>query len=187
VRARGVRWGQIAAGVAMLFLPWTGPMARLASAQDPLFTAMAVAHRKDVREAADFALPTSDGRTVTLSAFRGRVVLLNFWATWCPPCRVEMPSMDRLYRELMTEGFVILAVDLDESPKLVAKFMKDFRLSFPALIDSGSQVASRYGVRGLPTTILIDRQGRVVGEALGPRDWATAAGRALIRSLVERR
>jgi len=171
----------------MLFLSWAGPMARPASAQDPLFTAMAVAHRKDVLEAADFALPTSDGRIVTLSAFRGRVVLLNFWATWCAPCRVEMPSMERLYRELMALDFVILAVDLDESPKLVANFMRDFCLSFPALIDSGSQVASRYGVRGLPTTILIDRRGRVVGEALGPRDWATAAGRALIRSLVERR
>src|SRR3970282_1590247 len=78
VRARGVRWGQIAAGVAMLFLPWTGPMARLASAQDPLFTAMAVAHRKDVREAADFALPTPEGRTENLSAVRGLGVIPDF-------------------------------------------------------------------------------------------------------------
>ena len=122
MRAQGAQWGPIAAGVAMLFLSWTGPMTRLASAQDPLFASMAVAHRKDVREAADVVLPTPEGRIVTLSAFRGRVVLMNFWATWCAPCRVEMPSMDRLYRELMAEDFVILAVDLDESPKVAARF-----------------------------------------------------------------
>lgn len=112
----------MAAGIAILLLSSTDPMARLSSAQDPLFAALAVVHYKDEPEAPDFALPTAEGRIVTLSAYRGWVVLLNFWATWCAPCRAGMPSMERLYRELMAEDFVILAVGPDESPKVAARF-----------------------------------------------------------------
>ena len=122
---------------------------------------------------------------MTLSTLRGQVVFLNFWATWCPPCREEMPSIERLHQEFKDQGLAVLAVDVGERPTLVAKFMKDFRLSFPVLLDRGSEVWSRYGVGGLPTTILVDRRGRIVGGAIGPRDWASPAGRALIRSLLE--
>lgn len=187
MRATAQRWGPITAVVAVLMLAWSGPIGRPALAQDPLFATMAVTHEKAEPEAPDFALRTPDGRTLTLSTFRGRIVLLNFWATWCAPCRVEMPSMERLHQDFKDVGLVILAVDLDESPKLVAKFTQDFRLTFPALLDTGSRVASRYEVRGLPTTILIDRRGRVVGTAIGPRDWASAGGPALIRSLLGQR
>ena len=95
--------------------------------------------------------------------------------------------MERLHRKLADKGLVILAVNLDESPKLVNKFMKDFRLTFPALLDGGSRVSSRYAVTGLPTTTLIDRRGRIVGGAVGPRDWASAGGLALISALLEQR
>jgi len=178
-----VRAGPVATVLALLLLAWVGP----ASARDPLFAAMDMLHDKVEPEAPEFALPTPEGRVVSLASFRGRVVLLNFWATWCPPCRVEMPAMEQLHRALEDQGLTILAMDQDESPKLVAKFMRDFRLSFPALIDSGSRVSSQYGVRGLPTTHLIDRRGRVVGGAVGPRDWASRQGHALIRSVLERR
>jgi peroxiredoxin len=96
-----------------------------------------------------------------------------------------MPSIERLHRALGAQGLVVLAVDVDESPERVAKFVKDFRLGFPVLLDAGSRVFASYGASGLPTTILIDRRGRVIGGALGPRDWASDAGLALIRTLLE--
>ncbi|MBI2524980.1 MAG: TlpA family protein disulfide reductase [Candidatus Rokubacteria bacterium] len=164
-----------------------GALAGPASARDPAFSAMAVTHDPREDEAPDFTLATPVGQRVRLADLRGQAVLLNFWATWCPPCRLEMPAMERLYREFRDQGFVILAVDLDESPKLVAKFMSDFRLSFPAPIDPGSRVAALYRVPGVPTTFLIDRRGRMLGVAVGPREWATPEGRTLIRGLLDRR
>lgn len=172
----------VAVGVA-----WSRSVGRSATTPESPFTEMEVVRVKGEPEAPDFSLPTLEGRAVTLSALRGQVVLLNFWATWCPPCREEMPSIERLHRELGDQGLVVLAVDVDESPRLVAKFMKDFGLSFPALLDARSEVASRYGVGGLPTTWLIDRRGRVVGGAVGPRDWASPAGRAVIQPLLDQR
>jgi thiol-disulfide isomerase/thioredoxin len=160
----------VAAAALVLVLMWTGSIGRAAWAQDPIFATMAIAHDTSGSEAPGFALPTSGGQTVVLSSFRGRVVFLNFWATWCPPCRLEMPAMERLHQDFKDQGLVILAVDIEESPKLVAKFMKEFRLTFPALLDADSRMSSRYGVRGLPTTVLIDRQGRSVGRAIGPRE-----------------
>ena len=124
---------------------------------------------------------------MALTELRGKVVFLNFWATWCPPCRVEMPSMERLYKEFKDQGLAMLAVDLQESAKEVARFMKEFRLSFPALLDTDGRVASLYKVQGLPTSILIDRSGRVTGVALGPRDWSRSEGKALISSLLDRK
>jgi len=181
-----VLWGgAVVIAVGVLLLAWRLPIGRPAPTPDSPYAEMEVVRHKGAPEAPDFSLPTLEGQTVTLSALRGRVVFLNFWATWCPPCREEMPSIERLHRELKDQGLVVLGVDVDESPKLVAKFIEDFRLGFPVVLDAGSHVFSRYGVRGLPTTILIDRQGRVVGAAVGPRDWASPAGRALIRSLLE--
>ena len=182
-----LRPGPVGMSALLLMLTWTGPIARVASAQDPLFAGLAVTHERSASEAPDFTLRTPEGGTLALSGLRGRVVFLNFWATWCAPCRIEMPEMERLHREFKDRGLLILAVDLDESPKLVAKFMQEFRLSFPALLDSDSRVASRYRLQGLPTTILIDRQGRTVGRAVGPREWAGPEGRALIRSLLAAR
>jgi len=178
--------GAVAVAALVLVLMWTGSIGRAAWAKDPIFATMAVAHDTSGSEAPGFTLATPEGQTLALSSFRGRVVFLNFWATWCPPCRLEMPSMERLHQEFKDQGLAILAVDIEESPKLVAKFMREFRLTFPALLDSDSRVSSRYAVRGLPTTVLIDRRGRIAGRAIGPREWTSPEGRALIRSLLER-
>lgn len=158
-----------------------------ASANDASFRAMGVLHNPKRSPATGFSLATPDGKTIALAQLQGNVVFLNFWATWCPPCREEMPAMERLHKEFKDQGLAILAVDVDESPEQVARFMAEFRLSFPALLDEDAEVSSRYGVRGLPTTFLIDRSGRIVGTTLGARDWASPDGRALIRSLLERR
>jgi peroxiredoxin len=156
----------------------------VAEAGDPLFQAMRVAHVNGDVEAPAFALPATDGKSVALAELRGHVVLLNFWATWCAPCREEMPSMERLYQAFKDRRLAVLAVNLQESPKQVARFMRDFRLTFPALLDADLAVAGRYQVRGLPATFLIDRQGRIVGQALGARDWSSAPAQALVGSLL---
>ena len=156
----------------------------VASAEDPVFAAMRVMHVSGEVAAPAFDLPTPDGRTIDLAGLRGKVVLLNFWATWCSPCREEMPSMERLHQEFRDQGLAVLAVNIQETPKQVARFMRGFQLSFPALLDADAQVAARYAVRGLPMTYLIDRAGRVVGQAVGARDWAGPSAKALVRAIL---
>jgi len=136
--------------------------------------------------AADFRLPDLEGNWQRLSHFRGQVVLLNFWATWCPPCRAEMPSMETLYQTYRDQGFVILAVSSDvQSIAIIQPFLEQYRLSFPVLLDPKGQVTGTYGVRSLPTTYLLDRQGRVVSREIGARNWANAGAQALIAALLE--
>jgi peroxiredoxin len=156
-------------------------------AKDPLFRTMGILHDGRPSQAPEFSLTTPNGTIISLAQLRGKVVFLNFWATWCSPCRVEMPSMERLHKEFKDEGLAMVAIDVDESPEQVARFMTEFRLSFPALLDEEVEVATRYSVRGLPATFLIDRGGRTVGTALGARDWASPEGRALVRALLEGR
>ncbi|MGH8068541.1 MAG: peroxiredoxin family protein [Candidatus Entotheonellia bacterium] len=135
--------------------------------------------------APDFALPDLEGKARRLSDFQGKVVLLNFWATWCPPCRAEMPSMETLYQAYQNQGFVILAVSSDvQGASIVQPFMVEYRLSFPALLDMTGRVSGMYGVRSIPTSYLLDRQGRVVSREIGARNWANAEARALIASLL---
>ena len=134
--------------------------------------------------ARDFVLDEIHGNRVSLSSFRGKVVVVNFWATWCPPCRTEMPSMEGLYRQLKGSGLVILAVDLKESKKQVADFMRNLALTFPALLDTDGRVSRSYGTIGLPNTYLIDRKGRLIGRKPGSRDWATAGTVAFFRKLL---
>ncbi len=153
-------------------------------AADPTFEGLGITHVSGGVQAPTFDLATADGKRASLTALRGQVVLLNFWATWCPPCREEMPSMERLHQEFRTQGLAVLAVNIQESPKQVARFMRDFRLTFPALLDTDATIAGRYGARGLPSTYLIDRTGRVDGQAVGARDWGGPTAKALIRSLL---
>jgi peroxiredoxin len=135
--------------------------------------------------APDFALPDLAGRTVRLSGLRGKVVVLNLWATWCPPCVEEMPSMERLYGALRDADFALLAVSQDEDGKrVVAPFVERTRLSFPVLLDPERQVGDRYGVSGYPETFVIDRNGLVVEHVIGPRDWDAPAQIAALRALI---
>ncbi|MGH8059833.1 MAG: TlpA disulfide reductase family protein [Candidatus Entotheonellia bacterium] len=135
--------------------------------------------------APDFALPDLAGNLQHLSDFRGTVVLLNFWATWCPPCRAEMPSMETLYQAYKHQGFVILAVSSDvQGAAVVQAFMEGYHLSFPALLDTAGRVNGLYGVRSIPTSYLLDRRGRVVSREIGARNWAKAEARALVASLL---
>ncbi|TMB54574.1 MAG: TlpA family protein disulfide reductase [Deltaproteobacteria bacterium] len=137
------------------------------------------------RLAPDFAVPDLSGQAVRLSALRGKVVLLNLWTTWCPPCREEMPSMQRLYERLRNRDFQLLAVSQDEDGKQVVEpFVKEMRLSFPVLVDPDHQVGDRYGVWGYPETFVIDRTGHVVERVIGPRDWASPEQVASLEALI---
>lgn len=122
--------------------------------------------------APDFQLQDLNGRTHRLSDYRGKVVFLNLWATWCPPCRQEMPSMEQLYRRLQGQGFVMLAVSQDEDPReSVRPFVDQMHLSFPILLDPEGKIPPKYGVTGYPETFVIDPSGAVIDHVIGPREW----------------
>jgi peroxiredoxin len=124
-------------------------------------------------EIADFILPDLRGRTVKLSDFRGSVVFVNVWATWCPPCVEEMPTMQRLYDQLHDRGLTVLAVSIDAlGEQIVAPFMQEHQLSFPALLDTQGTIERLYRTGGVPESFIIDKQGRLVEKVVGPRDWA---------------
>ena len=132
----------------------------------------------------DFILPNPDGKKISLKDFRGKVVFLNFWATWCVPCREEMPAMEKLYREFKESNFVILAVNVKDRKKDAVDFVKEFKLTYPVVIDPEGQVGLLYGAWGLPTTYLIGPKGEGLARAWGPAEWYSPAARKLIRELV---
>jgi peroxiredoxin len=112
-------------------------------------------------KAPEFTLTTLDGRTVSLSDYRGQGVLLNFWGTWCPPCRAEMPALQRQYEANKDHGFVVLAIDMNEPAASVQGFVNQYGLTFPILMDKG-EVARAYQIDPLPTTVLVNPEGIVV-------------------------
>jgi peroxiredoxin len=137
--------------------------------------------------APNFSLPGLDGQMVSLADYKGKVVLLNTWATWCPPCVEEMPSMEKLYQELQGEGFEILAVSIDESgAQDVMPFMKKYKLSFPALIDSKGTIKGLYQTTGVPESFIIDKDGILVEKVIGPRNWAIPEAIRFFRNLIRR-
>ena len=127
--------------------------------------------------APDFQLQSLDGETISLSDLRGRPVMLNFWASWCGPCRAEMPLIQEIFEseEWSDKGLVILAVNIGESAATAEEFMVDNNLSFPVLLDTSQEIAREYNIRNIPTTLFIDRDGTVqdikIGAILGMADW----------------
>lgn len=123
--------------------------------------------------AAGFTLMDIDDNEVSLADFKGQVILLNFWASWCPPCIREMPSMERLYQTLKAQDFVVLAVNQTEEMDVVFAFTGQLSVepTFPILFDSESRISDQYPVMGLPTTFLIDKQGMVRYRAIGGREF----------------
>lgn len=137
--------------------------------------------------APDFTFPGLDGKNTSLSNYKGKVVLVNIWATWCPPCVYEMPSMQKLYNEFNGKNFEILAVSIDAAGvDAVAPFMKKHKLSFPALMDPKGTIKSMYRVTGIPESFIIDKQGILVGKIIGPRDWATQEVFGFFQDLIQR-
>ena len=135
--------------------------------------------------APDFLLKDLDGTTIRLHDLRGKVVLLNFWATWCPTCRFEMPSMEALHKEFSSQGLAVLAVALRESAEDVQSFYKEHHLSFTALLDHNAAASELYQTWSLPTTFLINKRGYIVGKVIGYRDWHSGQSKAFFAELLK--
>ena len=133
----------------------------------------------------NFTFPDINGKEVSLSSQRGKVVLVNVWATWCPPCRREMPSMQRLYEKFKGKNFEILAVSIDsEGREAVEPFMRKMNLTFPSLLDPGETIRPLYGISGVPESFIIDQQGILVEKIIGPINWATPEVFQFIQDLI---
>jgi thiol-disulfide isomerase/thioredoxin len=137
-------------------------------------------------QAADFTLQDMDENSHSLKDYRGKVVMLNFWATWCPPCRQEMPSMEALNQLYEDEGFTVLAINEWEDADRVFVYTGQLSTSptFPILFDKTGKVADKYEVKGLPTTVLLNKKGQVVYRAIGGRDFNHPEVDKIIRSLL---
>jgi peroxiredoxin len=152
------------------------------------FRSLSLIRPGTLKPAPDFTVPGLSPTPVRLADFKGRVVFLNFWATWCLPCKEEMPSMERLYRRHKARGFGIVALSIDTAPAAtVAAFVKELGLTFTIGLDPKMEVAERFRVLGLPASFLIDREGRTVAVAVGPRDWDGAAAHAVVETLLASR
>jgi thiol-disulfide isomerase/thioredoxin len=171
---------QMATILAALGLLWGG---KAADAREHLLEAMGLA-KVPPKAAPDFSLPNIDGQQVSLQQYRGKVVFLNFWATWCVPCREEMPALERLHQTYQAQDLAIISIDLKESADQVKTFFQKHSLSFPALLDQDGSVFRDYLVAGMPTTYLIKRDGTLLARGVGGRDWTRAEALQLIQELV---
>jgi len=174
-------WAAVAFVTFFLSLTLSG---RALSSVD-LYTSAGLSRIVGESEAPEFVLKTVDGQDLDRRALKGKVVLVNFWATWCGPCKDEMPTLERLQQSLNGENFMILAITADDQREAIKAFSKTQGLTFPILLDAEKDVGAAFGVRGLPTSFLIDREGRLVGRAVGPLPWDGPNVLALIRSLLK--
>jgi peroxiredoxin len=132
----------------------------------------------------EFNGQTVEGPAVSLTDLPGRVVLLNFWASWCRDCRSEMPMFEQLHRDFAAQGLTILGVNVREGTRTIRRYADELDLTFPLVLDPKGKITVSYGVVGLPTTFLIGRDGRPVALAIGPRHWDAAPVRAIIQTLL---
>jgi peroxiredoxin len=131
-----------------------------------------------------FSGSTLDARQLSMTEYRGTVIVLTFWASWCLECRVEMPALERLHREFSSRGLAIIGVNARESKGAVRRYAKELGLTFPFVLDPNGKINALYGVIGLPTTFVVGRDGRAIALAIGPRQWESAPARALIAALL---
>ncbi len=173
------------AAQALISLFLVVPSARPEPPTDP-FAALQVQPFQEIVPAPALSLEGVDGRPLRLEDLRGKVVFLNFWATWCVPCRQEMPTMERLYRDYRESGLAVVAVNFKEAKGEVKRFFEEFHLNFPAVLDSEGNAARAYAVRALPVTFLLSRDGLILWRAIGSRDWDSPDSRAYFKQVLQR-
>jgi len=135
-------------------------------------------------DAPPFELTRLEGQPLSLTSLRGKVVLINFWATWCKPCEDEMPAMDRLYASLRDQGFELVAISVDDGREEVERFQKRLGFSFPVLLDPEKLVSERYQTYRFPESFLVDRDGVIVERYIGPKEWDAPAYVERVRQLL---
>ena len=151
-----------------------------------LYSVSATAQVKEGENAPNFTLKNLDGKEINLNQFRGKHVLINFWATWCGPCKIEMPSLEALYERFKDRNFVLLAISNDMfGANIVKPFVKAHNINFPVLLDQRLKVSNAFGVVSLPTTFMIDPQGKIIGALFGAEDWATPSNILYFENLLK--
>ncbi|MEX0806885.1 MAG: TlpA disulfide reductase family protein [Candidatus Binatia bacterium] len=140
---------------------------------------------KDHPPAPDFTLPNLQRGKVSLSDFRGKLLMLNFWASWCVSCREEMPAMERLYQRYKDQRFVILGVNIKDEKKSALSFVEELKITFPIGFDPKGEVGLVYGAWGIPTTYLIDAKGMALARVVGSADWYSPGARELVGALLD--
>ncbi|MDR0707878.1 MAG: TlpA family protein disulfide reductase [Treponema sp.] len=165
-----------------LFIPIMGSAQTVSPDVANTFRRAGIPVRKPV-SIRDFTVRMLDGSAQKVSGLKGNVVFLNFWATWCGPCRTEMPSMETLYQRFKDRSFVMLAIDLQEEREDVSSFMRQMGLSFPVGIDDGP-ISRMYGISAIPTTFIIDKNGYIIAAIAGSRNWNTQEVFSAIDSLL---
>ncbi len=123
--------------------------------------------------APSFELVSLEGQKIKLADFRGKIVFINFWATWCVPCKTEMASMEKLYQRFKSTDFQMLAISVDKDISSIKPYLEKYNLTFPVLVDPENRVKKKYKTVGLPETYLVDKRGIILYKAIGPRDWFT--------------
>ncbi|UCD78465.1 MAG: TlpA family protein disulfide reductase [Desulfobacterales bacterium] len=174
-------------GLALMHVFYDAPAAGSESPDlEQLFREMRIDKVPQAKLPVEFSLNDQDGRPVSLSDFRGKIVFLNFWTTWCPTCRIEMPSMEKLHQKFKDRNFAMVTIDLQESASRVKEFFKEYKLTFTALLDTSGNVGMMFGINQIPTTYILDKKGRIIGKALGPREWDSRKSIALFEHLTNR-
>ena len=149
------------------------------------FIKMGVVAPKIEKLAPDFTLETPTGKKLSLKDFKGKVVLLNFWATWCEPCKKELPSMQKIYEALNPGGIEVVAISIDRGKKKrVENYIKKYNLTFPVLLDPSQKVRKDYFILGLPTSYLIGTDGKLKGFISGAREWDSSASKEMFSTLM---
>ena len=153
---------------------------------DRLFSIVGVIKVPPTNDPVRINLKDINGKNISLSDFKGKIVFLNFWTTWCPTCRIEVPSMEKLHQKFKNKDFAMVTVNLRESASKVKAFFKKFKLTFTALLDSTGEVGASFGIRAIPTTYILDKTGRIIGRVNGPREWDSKAAIALFENLMDK-
>ena len=152
---------------------------------DRLFGTVGVIKVPPTEDPVKINLKDMNGKNTSLSDFKGKIVFLNFWTTWCPTCRIEMPSMEKLHQKLKNKNFSMVTINLQESAPQVKAFFKEFKLTFTALLDSTGEIGASFGIRAIPTSYILDKTGRIIGLVSGPREWDSKAAIALFENLID--
>ena len=151
-----------------------------------LFEDLGVLEFPQNTEPVEIRLKDIHGNPVSLSDFRGKIVFLNFWTTWCPTCLTEMPSMEKLHQKFKDKDFAMVTVNIQESSAKVAQFFNKLELTFAALLDTTGEVAFGLSIRSIPTTFILDKDGRTMGIIMGPREWDGKKAVALFEYLTDK-
>ena len=178
----------ISAGVFAVVFIGNDPLAKTDSDSKSLARLMAevgVGQHPFSTDPLEVRLQNTAGRYVGLGDFRGKIVFLNFWTTWCPTCITEMPSMEKLHQKLSGKDFAMVTVNIKETASQVKNFFEKQKLTFTALMDITGEASTEFGIRAIPTTFILDKNGQIIGRIDGPREWDSQELVAMFENLVD--